>query len=387
MESHHTSPKSMLESLLFKVSKEFPKRNISCLKNILILSLSILRSESVCLNKLKGTVGEITGNSSTKPASNYKRLNRIFISYSFSSLWLELLQYAFMLLRLKSEYLVLDGTSWQRGERKYHYLTLGVVYQGIVIPIYWEDLEKKGTSNYKERRKLILKAMRYFNLEGKTLLADREYIGSKWFNFLTNCGLSYVIRVRKNTYREEIDKAAGMSYSQMEHKVLRSEKKGKAVGKSFMLAGSRFYFVMCKNFDQNSKDPVLFLITNLEVAAAQAARKYMVRWKIETCFRHLKSNGFHLEEMNVKGKFRANLLIAVTVFTYTLSIHEGLKEYKDVPLKVYADGKLEKEASIFRFGIDKLKPLANSLSNFILYILKNISLSKNAYRSRKAIYV
>jgi len=52
----------------------------------------------------------------------------------------------------------LDGTSWERGGKKYHFI------------IYWEDLNKKGTSNFKERKRLFKKAFRYFNFEGKIVL-------------------------------------------------------------------------------------------------------------------------------------------------------------------------------------------------------------------------
>lgn len=168
----------MKESLLDKISKQLPKRNKTCVKNLMVLAMGILIKETVCLNKIKGSVGAITGKTTTQPLSHYKRLIRIFDAYSFSSLWLELLQLVFSLLRLKSDYLLLDGTSWQKGGRKIHYLTLCVVYQGVAIPIYWEDLQKKGTSNLKERKRVIRKAMMHYNLRDKTLLADREYIGA-----------------------------------------------------------------------------------------------------------------------------------------------------------------------------------------------------------------
>jgi hypothetical protein len=51
----------MLESLINKSSVKSAKINESQLKNILILSLCILRVQTVCLNKLKGAVGLITG--------------------------------------------------------------------------------------------------------------------------------------------------------------------------------------------------------------------------------------------------------------------------------------------------------------------------------------
>ena len=147
----------MKESLLVKVTKELPKRDKTCVKNILILAQGILLKEAVYLNRIKGIVGNITGKTSTKPNSHYKRLIRIFDEFSYDSLWLEILGFVFRLLRLKSDYLLLDGTSWERGNRQFHYLTLCVVYQGVAIPFYWQDLQKKGNSSIEERREMVEK--------------------------------------------------------------------------------------------------------------------------------------------------------------------------------------------------------------------------------------
>ena len=141
----------------------------------------MLRIQPVCLNKLKGIVGQITGKEGTKPASNYQRLLRIFHTHAFSRLWLDILRFSFQLLRLKCEYLTLDGTSWKSGKNWYHYLVICVVYQSVAIPIYWIDLQKSGISNIKERKYLMKKVFKSFNIKKKTLIADREYIGINWF--------------------------------------------------------------------------------------------------------------------------------------------------------------------------------------------------------------
>lgn len=68
------------------------------------------------------------------------------------------------------------------------------------IPIYWEDIGKNGLSNCVERKKLFGKALEYFNLRGRTLLGNREYIGTNWFEYLGNEELGLAIRIKKNTY-------------------------------------------------------------------------------------------------------------------------------------------------------------------------------------------
>jgi hypothetical protein len=371
----------MLESLVNKFSIKKPEISKSQFRNILILSLSMLLAQTVCLHKLKGVVGQITGKERTKPASNYQRLLRLFRHHAFSRLWLDLLRFVFQLLRLQSDCLTLDGTSWQRGNKWHHYLVLGVVYQGVAIPIYWVNLQKQGMSNIKERKCLMKRALRSFNLKDKTLLADREYIGIDWFKFLIDKDISFVIRLKKNIYHGAINAIGGKTVAELIQKVKRSKIPHKSVRKAFELEGMKLYFVVSKNPDKNAKEEFLFLITNLEKPASALTNIYRIRWKIEHCFKQLKSNGFDLEAMNVKGKAKQNLLLAIVVFTYVLSVLEGLKEYKKIPLKKYANGTVYKAISVFRNGLDKIILIANSFECFCRYILEQLSLNKHRYRS------
>ena len=371
----------MLESLVNKFNVKSLKLSKSELKNILILSLGILRVQTVCLNKLKGIVGQITGKEGTKPSSNYQRLLRIFRAHAFSRLWLNILQFVFQLLRLKSEYLTLDGTSWKRGDKWHHYLVICIVYQGVAIPIYWIDLGKHGISNIKERKRLMKKVFKCFNIVNKTLIADREYIGIDWFKYLVDSDLYFVIRLKKNIYHDAINKAAGKTVEQLIQKVKRSKIPYKSVQKSFELDGMQLTFTISKNPDKNAKEELMFLISNRTDNAIKIAYIYGIRWKIEHCFKQLKSNGFNLEAMNVKGKAKQNLMLAIVIFTYVLSILEGLKNYKKVASKKYADGSITKAVSVFRHGLDKIVILTSSLHKFIKYILKQFNKIEKAYSS------
>lgn len=371
----------MLESLVNKCTIKDSEISKSQFRNILILSLGMLLAQTVCLNKLKGVVGQITGKKNTKPSSNYQRLLRIFRFHAFSRLWLDILIFVFQLLRLKCKYLTLDGTSWKRGEKWHHFLVLAVVYQDVAIPIYWIDLQKHGMSSVKERKRLMKRVFRSFNLKDKTLIADREYIGIEWFRFLIDSGLQFVIRLKKNVYHEAINAAEGKTVEELIQKVKRSKVAHKSVRKAFKLEGMQLYFVVSKNPDKNAKEELLFLITNLANSAPSIAVIYKIRWKIEHCFKQLKSNGFDLEAMNVKGKAKQNLLLAIVVFTYVLSILEGLKDYKKVALKKYANGTVYKAVSLFRHGVDKIVIIANSFEPFLKYLLDQIARKNNSYSS------
>ena len=380
----------MLDSLLTKISKEFPNYRLSVIKNMLLLTLCMLNQESVCLHKVSKVVGLFLGNAESKHSAHVKRFYRLLSVYAFSRLWLDILYYTFALLRLEVKYLALDGTSWlsrSKGTDYHHFLTLSVVYQGVAIPILWMDLRKQGLSNQKQRIALMRKAKKYFQIEGKVLLADREYIGKEWFKFLIDSRIDFVIRLRSKNYKREVNAVPGKSHDALVKKVLRSKKPAKVVGKVFQMEGMTLQLVIAKNPHPEAKDGLMYLITNLLEHPIKVAGKYPIRWQIEMCFKHLKSNGFDLEKINVEGQARQKLLIAILVFAYTISVIEGLKNYKKVPQKKYANGKVYKAISVFRNGLAQLTRWCLNLDALCQYLVQNRESAKTKYRSTKTIIV
>ncbi|MCP4520159.1 MAG: transposase [Cytophagales bacterium] len=368
----------MLNSLLSEITKEFPNQKRSCLKNILLLSLCILQKESICLNKLKSNVGVLLRNISTQNNSHYKRLLRIFSIDKSSTLWQELLSYVFRIFHLKNDLLLLDGTSWQRGSKKYHFLTLCIVYKGVAIPIYWEDLNKKGQSNEKERNS-FRQACQLYNLKEKVVIADREYIGQKWFKELFSCDLEFIIRIRKSDYKKLINSFSGKTHQQLSAKVTRSKKYNKVCSKVIKIAGKQVQFIVTKNQMKTTQDDLLYLLCSSNITAQKSVEYYQQRWKIECCFKHLKSNGVDLQKMNLKEGHKIQLMMAIVIFSYALSINQGLKEYNKVPYKTYKNGTVYKAVSVFKKGLQEINLACRSFENFIQYLIKNLH-QKVTYR-------
>lgn len=366
----------MLTPLLAKISEYLPNQGKCCIKNVLILSLCLLIKETVNLNKLKGTVGAVLGNSNTQADSNYKRLIRIFDDHSDSTLWLDLLVFIFRFLGLRGDYLILDGTSWRSGKAKFHFLTLCVVYRNVAIPIFWRNLQKIGHSSTQERIGLVKEALLRFDLSYSVLIADREYVGTKWFKYLIENDIDFIIRLKRGTYMEAVDQSEGRSYVQLCNKIRRSKVAGKVLGKSFVLEGMPLNIVVLKNSRDNADDPLIYLLTSLNESARSVADKYRMRWKIEVFFKHMKTNGFSLEAMNLGTESRCQLLMAIVVFAYVLSIKEGLKTYRKVRVKNYADGSQEREESIFRHGLNNLTRFCAELISFCRHVFSELGRNK-----------
>ncbi|MCB9303638.1 MAG: transposase [Lewinellaceae bacterium] len=65
---------------------------------------------------------------------------------------------------------------------------------------------------------MLNEVMNKYNLSGMTLLADREYVGKRWFKYLDKSGLYFVIRVKEGIYHDEINANGGRTWQQLKDK-------------------------------------------------------------------------------------------------------------------------------------------------------------------------
>ncbi|MCP4520183.1 MAG: transposase, partial [Cytophagales bacterium] len=86
---------------------------------------------------------------------------------------------------------------------------------------------------------------------------------------------------------------------------------------------------------------------------------YQQRWKIEHCFKHLKSNGFALQEINLQEENKSQLMMAIIVFSYALSINQGLKQYQHISCKKYKNRTRYKIVSVFRKGLQEINQVCH----------------------------
>ena len=400
--------------LSHEIKEHFPNLSEFVLKNTLAVSEGIFSARTTNLSIVKDKMGHILGNTqSTLPESNYKFLTRFFLTSDLKKdpegildsekegiiKGLLCLSFCLMGKTKKLQYLTLDGTSWELGTKKIHILTLCVVINGMSIPIWWQDLDKKGISSQDERIDFMKKALTLYNLKGMTLLADREYFGEDWFSFLTKNGIKFIIRLQKECYRAYIDqfrdinpvttetkKHQKLSYSALQRQAYLPKYSHTGVGKFIEIQGHRYLFVIFRNPKiENTEDPLIYFLSSLN-KKGKIIKAYPIRWSIECCFKHLKSNGFNLEDINMKNSLKIELMMAILVFLYTLCIRQGLLVYHNFKRNKRSDYKqFDKNkkpfqtltVSVFRKGIAYLENLFYNLSSFLaflndIYITKKI---------------
>jgi hypothetical protein len=94
--------------------------------------------------------------------------------------------------------LSLDRTTWEFGQHCYNILTVGIVHEGVAIPLLWWMLPKKGNSNSDERLRFLEEMLKIFPAaEIRCLCADREFVGQAWLRYLLlEPDLPFRIRIR-----------------------------------------------------------------------------------------------------------------------------------------------------------------------------------------------
>ena len=365
----------MLRLPLHKLTSLFPDHTPTTVKGLLVLTQALLLGRTTCLNRLKGHVATVTGKSGTAADSHYKFLIRFFDTHAAGELWIRIVAVAIKLVGLRDDYLILDGTSWKGPTGWTHLLTLCVIYRGVAVPIAWVDLAKRGSSSVAERTALLDLAFAHYDLRGKILLADREYIGLEWFNYLIDNSLQFCIRSRNLAYFPLVDRSAPGQprLRRAIEAVTASRKPNKATRFAFRFTpdGPLLWLVIARNPDPKATERVMYLITSVDQSAYRTVADYLKRWKIEHCFRHLKSNGFHLESVNLRTPERQRLLVAVVAFAYVVGVSQGLRTFaRAVAIKKHgADGKRYRAVSVFRYGIDQLGARFRDLVTFCRYLL------------------
>ena len=151
------------------------KARMTCFVQML---LALFTTRTINLNRLACVINS----SAAEQSSRYRRLQRFFAGFTIDFEMIAGFILGLFFVAGGKWYLTMDRTNWKWGKSNINILTLGIVYKGAAIPIYWELLDKCGNSGTAERIALIGKFIKTFGKESIAgLLCDREFIGQDWF--------------------------------------------------------------------------------------------------------------------------------------------------------------------------------------------------------------
>ncbi len=281
--------------------------------------------------------------------SHYRRLQRFFshfeIDYTIIACWI------FRLFFHEGDklYLSLDRTNWFWGKAPINALVLSIAYEGVAIPVFWRLLPKAGNSNTQERIDILQRFVGCFGAECiEALLADREFIGEKWFAWLTSNKIPFCIRIKENF---DISVIAGKG------------KPAKWLFRDLNPKTQRLYenyVLVLKNklriaAGRSETGELLIVVTNYPCRNPVAV--YLRRWEIETLFAALKTHGFRFEETHITEPKRIERLMAVLAvgFAWAHKVGEWRAEKKAIILKKHKDKTIRPQYTYFRYGFDYIR--------------------------------
>ena len=189
----------------------------------------------------------------------------------------------------------------------------------------------------------------------EVILGDREFIGTKWLNWLIEEGIPYIFRLKENG--QYITNSRGKMVKINE--LLRPLKNGETVNLGVRKVGKLEKQPYPVTALRNKHGELVVLIHSASIK--NPLEIYKKRWEIETMFRAFKSSGFDMEATHMTDPDRLNTLFSVMAIAFCISYKVGVitAETEKIPIKSHG----RKARSILRTGLDTLQ---NLLANMLI---------------------
>lgn len=225
-------------------------------------------------------------------------------------------------------YLAIDRTSWG----VINILVVSVVYDHRSWPIYWNFLEKKGSSNLAEQQEVLSKSIALLSDYVPVVLGDREFCSPKLGKWLGDRNSYFCLRQKCDTkiqqynglYQElrDLRLSPGMKLFLNDQQVTKQK-------------GFGTFNVACKwkrNYKGFKTKEPWYILTNFE-NIDKAILAYQKRFDIEEMFRDFKAGGYSIEGSKLEAKQLSNLMIVVAI-AYTSATIQG-KQIKRMGIQKY----------------------------------------------------
>ncbi len=344
----------------------FPGFRSCVIKNFLLMVYAIIEGRSCSLYKCAELIpGEAVFESS------YKRLLR-FVRMRHAEQFCLGVGYLIMALFPREEafYAVIDRTNWKLGVRPINVLFVGILlWDRLYVPLLWEPLESHGNSTQQQRMALLERFCTLWQSPRQlVLLADREFIGRQWIQWLRKRHIGLVIRLRENDYLDEVADSLRILEGLVPQRIRRCVRKHGYFVAKVTLAGCDLYYVALPDTKHKYK-VASFLSHRGDAQWVQQA--YRRRWYIEVFFKQVKRDGFNLEDLGVTQIDRVRVMVAAVSFAYALALREGFIEQakRPIPLKRNRKtGQTWSAVSLFRYGYRWLRRKMRTAKLFIAFI-------------------
>ena len=316
----------------------------SRLETLAVLVMGLAQSRTVNLTHLACHLpGQATH------AWGYRRLQRFFQHVQLESDRLALLVVSMLHLSRK-KCLVLDRTNWKIGSTDVNILMLAIVTRRFRVPLLWSMIGHQGCSDTDQRIALMRRYLALFPAASiELLLADREFIGAQWMDFLNENNIPFAIRLKEDM---TVNLANGTTWSF--RTLLRRKRVGGTTKWEGRLNGttgatSQPLRIAAKRLADKQ---VLIVATN-QPEARQALNLYRRRWGIECLLGDAKTRGLNLEDTRIRNPRKLDCLLVVVTLAIIWAYRCATRAMgmKAIPRKTHG----RRQKSWFRLCFDSLR--------------------------------
>lgn len=246
----------------------------------------------------------------------------------------------------------LDRTEWSFGKTTHNILVLTAYSHGVGVPIWFESVnENGGCCDVDDKIYMILSCLELVDKSRiKCLIADSEFIGHQWIDFLMKEGIIFYLDVRSNqyfTYKAQCCQIGSF---------MKGKYKEELPEVNLFNHNLRLGIKRQKQDAKKKRKPFLAVITNSPKAGV--LNVYKNRWSIEVLFQSFKQRGFKIESTHLQDAVRMRKLFALVSMAFILALQTGILVDKHKPITIKNHG--YKENSYFRKGKDFLANLDKS---------------------------
>lgn len=274
------------------------------------------------------------------------------------------------LRRINQWTLLIDRTNWQYGKTYRNLLVVGVLFKNQCIPLIANNLgstRKCGNSNAQDRIDILNTIKEAFSAQKfKCIIGDREFIGKEWMKFLIKESIPFVLRLKEKWV--VINDKDNHRTIPIEDHVLPLMKGRKVLRMKLLLGSSdpQEAFITAFWGKKTDEGRELVIVQHSE-DMKHPQREYKKRWKIETCFKHMKSGGFDIESSQIVDEKRFENLMNIVFMCVAWTLSEDKWTIKEI---IKSNG--FRWLSRFRSGLDilirkitnhKLQPLFDAKTN------------------------
>lgn len=287
---------------------------------------------------------------SASHASNYRRLQRFFQFVRIDlGCMARLVVHRLNLERPKC--LALDRTNWKIGSTDVNILMLAIVTRRFRVPLLWTFLPHQGSSDTASRVALMRRYLALFPATSiSLLLADREFIGAEWMDFLNENNINFVIRV-KIDMSVTMDDGRTWSFATLLRRKRATRTPVTWQGRINGTAGSTRQAIHFAA--KRLKTGEWLIVATNRQDAKQALNDYRRRWAIECLFSDAKTRGLNIEDTRIRSREKLACLLAVVTLAMTWAYRCATQTMGMKAIKRKNHGRREK--SWFRIGLDALR--------------------------------